>query len=287
MNLKLSNITKAYSKGKNKRNALEDFTLEMTEGVYGILGPNGAGKSTLINIITGIIKSDSGTISFSDGDCRDYLPHLGFMAQNQDFYPNFTARELILYIMALKNVKPPKPKEYADEILKKVNLYEQRNKKIGAHSGGMKQRLGIAQAIVGDPKVLIFDEPTAGLDPKERIRFRNVISSLANDKIVILATHIVTDIAFVARTVVLMNEGKIVRTGSQGQLCSEIEGKVWEAETSYDKVMELMKGSMVSNVISVGEQYRVRLIAENCPLENGKNAAPNLEDVCIFHFGEI
>ncbi len=280
-------VIKELSKIYGNKKALENFTLTLHEGVYGILGPNGAGKSTLINIITGIIKSDSGTISFSDGECKDYLPHLGFMAQNQDFYPNFTARELILYIMALKNIKPTNPKEYADEILKKVNLYEQRNKKIGAHSGGMKQRLGIAQAIVGDPKVLIFDEPTAGLDPKERIRFRNVISSLANDKIVILATHIVTDIAFVAKTVVLMNEGKIVRTGSQGELCAEIEGKVWEAEASYDKVMELMKGSMVSNVLSVGDKYRVRLIGEECPVQGGEQAAPNLEDVCIFHFGEI
>lgn len=283
MELVINGLTKSYK----KKTALDDFGLTFNEGVYGILGPNGAGKSTLINIITGIIRCDSGTIAFTDGEQRDYLPHLGFMAQNQDFYPNFTARELILYIMALKNVKPPNPKNYADEILKKVNLYEQRNKKIGSHSGGMKQRLGIAQAIVGDPKVLIFDEPTAGLDPKERIRFRNVISSLANDKIVILATHIVTDIAFVAKTVVLMNNGKIVRTGSQGELCGEIEGKVWEAETTYDKVMELMQNGMVSNVISVGDKYRVRLIAEQEPLTGSENAAPNLEDVCIFHFGEI
>lgn len=280
-------VIKELSKSYRKKKALDNFSLTLHEGVYGILGPNGAGKSSLINIITGIIKSDSGTIRFSDGDCKDYLTHLGFMAQNQDFYPNFTARELMLYIMALKSVKPPNPQEYADEILTKVNLYDQRNKKIGAYSGGMKQRLGIAQAIVGDPKVLIFDEPTAGLDPKERIRFRNVISSLANDKIVILATHIVTDIAFVAKTVVLMNDGKIVRTGSQGELCSEIEGKVWETETAYEKVMELMKGNMVSNVLSVGDKYRVRLIGEQCPVDAAEHVAPNLEDVCIFHFGEI
>lgn len=283
MELAINGLSKSYG----KKIALSDFTLTLREGVYGILGPNGAGKSTLINIITGIIKSNSGSITFTDGECRDYLPHLGFMAQNQDFYPNFTARELILYVMALKNVKPSKPREYADEILKRVNLYEQRNKKIGAHSGGMKQRLGIAQAIVGDPKVLIFDEPTAGLDPKERIRFRNVISSLSNDKIVILATHIVTDIAFVAKTVVLMNNGKIIRAGSQGELCGEIAGKVWEAETSYDNVMQLMQSSMVSNVISVGDKYRVRLIAEREPFPDSENTAPNLEDVCIFHFGEI
>lgn len=285
MELAINGLTKAYK--RNGKKALDNFTLTLNEGVYGILGPNGAGKSTLINCITGIIKPDSGTIAFADGESRDYLSHLGFMAQNQDFYPNFTARELILYIMALKNVKPANPNEYADEILKKVNLYEQRNKKIGAHSGGMKQRLGIAQAIVGNPKVLIFDEPTAGLDPKERIRFRNVISALANDKIVLLATHIVTDIAFVAKNVVLMNEGKIVGTGSQGELCESIHGKVWETETDYDNVMKLMQSSRVSNVLSVGNKYLVRIISDEKPDENAVNATPNLEDVCIFHFGEM
>lgn len=285
MELTINGLTKVYK--KNGKKALDDFTLTLHEGVYGILGPNGAGKSTLINCITGIIKADSGSVSFTDGSCHDYMPYLGFMAQNQDFYSNFTAHELILYIMALKNVKPVNPTEYADEILKKVNLYEQRNKKIGAHSGGMKQRLGIAQAIVGEPKVLIFDEPTAGLDPKERIRFRNVISTLANDKIVLLATHIVTDIAFVAKNVVLMKEGKIVGTGSQGELCESISGKVWETKTTYENAMKLMQSSRVSNVLSVGENYLVRIVSNEKPDENAQNVAANLEDVCIFSFGEM
>lgn len=283
MQLQIRNLTKSYKAKK----ALDDFSLTLHEGVYGVLGPNGAGKSTLINSITGIIKPDSGTISFTDDDNQDYLSHLGFLPQNQDFYSNFTAKELILYMMALKNVKCDKPKEYADQILAKVNLYEHRNKKIGAHSGGMKQRLGIAQAIVGNPKVLIFDEPTAGLDPKERIRFRNVISSLANDKIVILATHIVTDIAFVAKTVVLMDNGRIICVGSQGDLCKSIEDKVWEMVIDYNRVMDLMQNSRVSNVLSVGDKYRVRIISDIKPEENAINVQPNLEDVCIFYFGEM
>ena len=283
MQLQIRNLTKSYKAKK----ALDDFSLTLHEGVYGVLGPNGAGKSTLINSITGIIKPDSGTISFTDDDNQDYLSHLGFLPQNQGFYSNFTAKELILYMMALKNVKCDKPKEYADQILAKVNLYEHRNKKIGAHSGGMKQRLGIAQAIVGNPKVLIFDEPTAGLDPKERIRFRNVISSLANDKIVILATHIVTDIAFVAKTVVLMDSGRIICVGSQGELCKSIEDKVWEMVIDYNRVMVLMQNSRVSNVLSVGDKYRVRIISDIKPEENAINVQPNLEDVCIFYFGEM
>ena len=160
MKLEINQLTKSYSKGKK---ALDSFTLTLEKGVYGILGPNGAGKSTLINCVTGIIKPDSGSIAFTDGDSHDYMSHLGFLPQNQDFYPNFTARELILYSMALKNVKVDNPKAYADGILKRVNLYDDRNKKVGAHSGGMKQRLGIAQALVGEPKVVIFDEPTAEL----------------------------------------------------------------------------------------------------------------------------
>ena len=282
MQLSITGLTKSYRHKK----ALDGFSLTLGEGVYGILGPNGAGKSTLINSLTGIIKPDSGNISFSGKSGGDYLSHLGFLPQNQDFYHNFTARELILYMMKLKDFKCPDPKGYADEILKKVNLYDDRNKKIGAHSGGMKQRLGIAQAIIGEPEVLIFDEPTAGLDPKERIRFRNVISSLANDKIVILATHIVTDIAFIAKTVVLMDKGKIIRTGTQGELCAELCDKVWELDADYDTVMRLMKESRVSNVLGIDDYYRVRVIDDNRP-DDAVNVQPNLEDVCIFHFGEM
>lgn len=163
MQLTLEHITKSYTKGKKRKNALEDFTLTLTEGVYGLLGPNGAGKSTLINIITGIIGKDSGSIAFSDGGDNSFLSHLGFMPQGMDFYRNFTAKDYIKYIMALKKYSPDNADEYALSVLDRVNLHSDADKKIGAFSGGMKQRLGIAQAIVGEPKVLIFDEPTAGL----------------------------------------------------------------------------------------------------------------------------
>ena len=168
MELKLEGITKSYTKGKKRKNALEDFSLTLTEGVYGLLGPNGAGKSTLINIITGIIGRDSGSISFTDGNDNSFLSHLGFMPQGMDFYRNFTAKDYIKYIMALKKYSPDNADEYALTTLGRVNLRADADKKIGAFSGGMKQRLGIAQAIVGEPKVLIFDEPTAGLDAKTR-----------------------------------------------------------------------------------------------------------------------
>ena len=287
MTLKLSDITKAYSKGKNKRNALENFTLDMTEGVYGLLGPNGAGKSTLINIITGIIAMDGGKIFYDCNGDRDYLSHLGFMPQGIGFYRNFTAHDYIKYIMTLKKYNPVNPDKYAMETLEKVNLQEDAYKKIGAFSGGMKQRLGIAQAIVGEPKVLIFDEPTAGLDAMERIRFRNVISSFAADKIVILATHIVTDIAFIAKTVALMNKGRIIKSASQEELCADIEGKVWELETEPSRVTELMSKMRVSNAVSTGGKYKLRVISDACPCEGAVCAEPSLEDVCIFWFGEM
>ncbi|MDE6592639.1 MAG: ATP-binding cassette domain-containing protein [Oscillospiraceae bacterium] len=287
MILQLSDITKSYSKEKNKRNALESFTLEMTEGVYGLLGPNGAGKSTLINIITGIIAKDGGKIFYDCEGDHNYLSHLGFMPQGIGFYRNFTAHDYIKYIMTLKKYSPADPDKYAMEILEKVNLQEDAYKKIGAFSGGMKQRLGIAQAIVGDPKVLIFDEPTAGLDAMERIRFRNVISSFAADKIVILATHIVTDIAFIAKTVVLMNKGRIIKAASQKELCADIEGKVWELETEPSRVTELMSKMQVSNAVSVGGKYKLRVISDACPCEGAVSAEPSLEDVCIYWFGEM
>ena len=258
MQLTLEHITKSYTKGKKRKNALEDFTLTLTEGVYGLLGPNGAGKSTLINIITGIIGKDSGSIAFSDGGDNSFLSHLGFMPQGMDFYRNFTAKDYIKYIMALKKYSPDNADEYALSVLDRVNLHSDADKKIGAFSGGMKQRLGIAQAIVGEPKVLIFDEPTAGLDAKERIRFRNVISSLAADKIVILATHIVTD-----------------------------SGKVWEITAESDKVMEYMSRMRVSNAVSDGSKYTLRIVSDNLPEQGAKTVQPTLEDVCIYYFGDM
>lgn len=284
MQLKLNSITKSYSGDKK---ALDNFTITFEAGVYGILGPNGAGKSTLINCITGVIKPDSGSIRFDDKSSRDYIRSLGFLPQNQEFYPNFTARELILYVMALKKIRCDDPKKYADDILKRVNLYDDRNKKIGAHSGGMRQRLGIAQAIIGEPKILIFDEPTAGLDAKERIRFRNVISSFSKDRIVLLATHIVTDIAFIAKNVVLINNGKMVTCAPQGELCRSINGKVWETLTDYDTAMELMSSKRVSNIVSEDDLFRVRVLDDAKPLDNAVQASPTLEDVCIYHFGEL
>lgn len=284
MQLKLNSLTKSYSGDKK---ALADLTVTFEAGVYGILGPNGAGKSTLINCITGVIKPDSGTIRFDENDSRDFRRSLGFLPQNQEFYPNFTARELILYVMALKKVKCGDPKKYADDILKRVNLYDDRNKKVGAHSGGMRQRLGIAQAIVGEPKILIFDEPTAGLDAKERIRFRNVISSFSKDRIVLLATHIVTDIAFIAKNVMLINNGKMVSCAPQGELCGSISGKVWEALTDYETAMEIMSSKRVSNIVSEDELFRVRVLDDEKPLDNAVQASPTLEDVCIYHFGEL
>ena len=275
MELKLEGITKSYTKGKKRKNALEDFSFTLTEGVYGLLGPNGAGKSTLINIITGIIGRDSGSISFTDGNDNSFLSHLGFMPQGMDFYRNFTAKDYIKYIMALKKYSPDNADEYALTTLGKVNLRADADKKIGAFSGGMKQRLGIAQAIVGEPKVLIFDEPTAGLDAKERIRFRNVISSLAADKIVILATHIVTDIAYVAKT------------GTQEELCSDISDKVWEITAQSDKVMDYMNRMRVSNAVSDGNKYTLRIVSDEYPENDAVSVPPTLEDVCIYYFGDM
>ena len=266
MELKLEGITKSYTKGKKRKNALEDFSLTLTEGVYGLLGPNGAGKSTLINIITGIIGRDSGSISFTDGNDNSFLSHLGFMPQGMDFYRNFTAKDYIKYIMALKKYSPDNADEYALTTLGRVNLRADADKKIGAFSGGMKQRLGIAQ---------------------ERIRFRNVISSLAADKIVILATHIVTDIAYVAKTVVLMNDGRIIKTGTQEELCSDISDKVWEITAQSDKVMDYMNRMRVSNAVSDGNKYTLRIVSDEYPENGAVSVPPTLEDVCIYYFGDM
>lgn len=282
MELSIKNATKTYG----KKCALDNFSLDFSAGVYGLLGPNGAGKSTLIGIITGLVKPDHGSIKFVGNDGEKLHEKLGYLPQYQSFYRNYSAPEFLRYICALKKYKP-KNKKYIEDLLELVNLADVGEKKIGAFSGGMKQRLGIAQALIGEPSVLIFDEPTAGLDPKERVRFRNIISSLGSDKIVILATHIVSDISYIANKIILLNQGKITDFGTESDIISKVNDKVWECEIPSEKVLEVMNQFKVSNVVSSAKKCKLKIVNETKPFENAISVVPDLEDVCLYEFGEL
>lgn len=283
MELSIQNVTKSYG----KKTALSDFSLNFTTGVYGLLGPNGAGKSTLIGVITGLVKPNCGTVSYTDESGARLHQRLGYLPQYQSFYKNYSASEFLKYMCALKNYKSGDVKAYCDELLKLVNLSDVGGKKIGAFSGGMKQRLGIAQALIGEPNVLIFDEPTAGLDPKERVRFRNIISSLGSERIVILATHIVSDISYIANKIILLNQGKMTDFGSESEIVEKIAGRVWECEVESDKVLEIMNKLRVSNVIAQGKNSKLRVVCDEKPFPDAVSVSPDLEDVCLYEFGEL
>lgn len=283
MELSIKNITKTYG----KKRALDNFTLDFKPGVYGLLGPNGAGKSTLIGTITGLVNPDCGTVKYTDENRCSLCEKLGYLPQYQSYYRNYSAPEFLKYIMALKDYKPANQKGYIEELLHLVNLSDVGNKKIGAFSGGMKQRLGIAQALIGDPNVLIFDEPTAGLDPKERVRFRNIISSLGSEKIVILATHIVSDISYIANKIILLYNGVLTDFGTQREITEKINGKVWEFTCKAHEVLEIMNRIRVSNVVSQGESCLIRAVCDDKPAQNAENVTPDLEDVCLYSFGEL
>lgn len=212
MLLELKNISKSYKKGKR---ALDDINAELSPGIYGLLGANGAGKTTLMNIITDNISADEGQILYNGTDVRKmgklWRSKLGYMPQQQGLYDDFTANRFMWYMAALKGLKKKDAQPQIEALLKTVDLQNDAHRKLGGFSGGMKQRILIAQALLGKPEILILDEPTAGLDPKERIRIRNRISEIANDKIVILVTHVVSDIECIADRVILMKNGKLIK----------------------------------------------------------------------------
>jgi len=225
MLLEIKNVSKQYPKTL----ALDQFSAELTSGLYGLLGPNGAGKTTLISIITTLLSPSSGTVLYNGKPVggRDYMKIIGYLPQYPRFYKDFTAQEFLLYMAAMKGLDSKYAPTRVAELLEQVNLSEHKNKKIGAFSGGMRQRLGIAQAILNDPEILILDEPTAGLDPKERVRFRNIISKLSSDRIIILATHIVSDVECVAKEVILLKEGKLLHKASPLTLQTALTDKVY------------------------------------------------------------
>lgn len=225
MELRIEGLTKQYGQKK----ALDAFSVTFTEGLYGILGANGAGKSTLMNLITDNISRTSGDILFDGTDIlklgKAFRTKVGYMPQQQGFYEQFSGRAFLHYMAELKEIPRKQAKVQVEELLKLVNLDGDAHRKVGGYSGGMKQRLLLAQALLGDPSILILDEPTAGLDPKERIRLRNYIADLGRNKIVLLATHIVSDIETIAGQVVLMQDGKLVRQGSVEELLEEMKEK--------------------------------------------------------------
>ena len=284
MKISLQNVSKQY-KGKY---ALKDFTTELTEGVYGLLGANGAGKTTLINIFVGILGSDGGTVLIDGQDAgtlgKDFLSKIGYMPQYPIFYRDFTVMDFLLYMCALKGIPDKQGKKRVLELLGIVNLSDAKEKKIGALSGGMRQRVGIVQAMLGDPEILILDEPTAGLDPSERIRFRNLISKFAQGRTILLATHIVSDVECIAKEIMILKEGSLITQGTTDTLEQNIYGKVWEVTVNGEDAARLGSQYYVSNMKQQGERFLVRIVSDMLPASDAVKVSPNLEDVFLYYF---
>mgnify|MGYP004494759077 FL=1 len=293
MFLSIYNITKSY---KNNL-ALNSFTITLCPGIYALLGPNGSGKSTLMNIITDNLKADSGEITYTsdEGITENILKmgvrfreKLGFMPQYPGLYPNFTVERFMWYMAALKGIPKEKAKKDIPEILAAVELDDVPKRKIGALSGGMKQRLTLAQAVLGDPEILILDEPTAGLDPKQRIAIRNYISKIAFNKIVIIATHVVSDIEFIARDIIMLKKGVIVDNAPPHELTKKIEGKVWNVPCLESEVQSMQDTFRVTNIARDEESGDVslRVLSDEKPSEDSKIVTPTLEDYYLYIFGD-
>ena len=285
--LEIQNISKTYKKGTVK--ALDGFSVTLTSGVYGLLGPNGAGKSTLMNIITDNLNSDNGGVLYDGEDIKklgkNYRTVLGYMPQQQGLYDDFTLNRFLWYMAALKGLKKKEAKAKITSLLETVNLKGSAHKKLGSFSGGMKQRALIAQALLNDPKILILDEPTAGLDPKERIRIRNFISEIAENKIVLISTHVVSDIEFIAKEIILLKSGRLVSHDTCQNLVKQIENKVFEIETDKENLKYFQDNYRVSNLCHNEDKIIVRLVTDDPP-ENHKIhlTKPTLEDLYLYVF---
>ncbi|MCQ2422788.1 MAG: ATP-binding cassette domain-containing protein [Lachnospiraceae bacterium] len=285
MELTVKSLSKSYGSVK----ALDSFQYSFTEGIYGLLGPNGAGKSTLMNILTANLKPSEGCVQFDGQDIFDmgraYRKLLGYMPQQQGVYSGYTLERFLFYMSVLKGIPRKEAERSVSEIVERVRLSDCLHRRLGEFSGGMKQRALIAQALLGNPRIIILDEPTAGLDPRERINVRNLIAEVAFDRIVLIATHVVTDISFVAKEVLLMKKGTVIDAGRPIDLCERKRGKVYELALSREMFEKVRDSYRISSIREEMDTVFVKVIADTPPQElHAKVANPDLEDVYLYHF---
>ena len=285
MELTIQKLTKTY----HQKIAVDHVSVNLQPGIIGLLGANGSGKTTLMRMLVDVLKPTQGDILWNNHpihtNIEEYLSCVGYLPQHVGAYPSFKVYEFLEYMGALKGLKPAYTKQRIDELLKELHLTDQKNKKIKTLSGGMKQRLGIAQAMLNDPDILILDEPTVGLDPKERNQFSMLLSKISENKIILLSTHIVSDIENIAHKVLIMKEGSFIDYDTPENLLQQLEGKVYEKKVTIKELSELSKTCVICNQKQVGKESYIRFISETFDADATK-VQPTLNDVYLYHFQE-
>lgn len=279
--IEIRNLTKNYG----KKQALSEINLTIPRGMFGLLGPNGAGKTTLMKILATLLQKTEGQVNICGvpvENCKETRKMTGYLPQDFSMYGNMSAYEALDYLAVLSGMSRAERIRKVPEMLAVVNLTEKRRTKVKSMSGGMKRRLGIAQAIIHDPKVIIVDEPTAGLDPEERIRFRNLLCEIAKDRVVLLSTHIVGDIEATCENIAVLNQGKVCFQGKVAELLSSVEGKVYSAEIPAEELERVKENHMVTGILTTGSTANVKIIAETKPFPQARPVQPDVEDAYMY-----
>ncbi|WP_343246293.1 ABC transporter ATP-binding protein [Diplocloster hominis] len=286
MELKIENLTKNYQ----DITAVKNVTYSMHHGVYGLLGANGAGKTTFMRMLCTLLKPSNGAITWDGKDIfamdAEYRKLLGYLPQDFGFYPDFTVQDYLMYIGSIKGIPTAVVKKRIGELLQRVGLTQMRTKKMKKLSGGMKRRVGIAQAVLNNPKILVLDEPTSGLDPNERIRFRNLISELSQDRLVLLSTHIVSDVEYIANEILLMKNGEIAHSGTPAGIMHTLPVRVWSCLAGREELEAYARQYQIANMKTVTEGAELRILSADRPCPGAKEEDMTLEDVFLYYFGE-